>query len=151
MLRPKIKQWFFEAVRLDLEAPQDLKETLLRGHPRLDGFIDNICAQVIKAEGLCRGKGLVIKEKTLQDLTYDLTKYFMRGLQGEAERRYESDIKRLAREAEEAKLKEFDAVLAGKAEGEFAEAGVITNEKIDQEREAYLEAQDKQKTIIAPY
>ena len=146
MLRIKIKAWFQEAVRLDLESPQELKAVLLRGHPRLEGFIDNMCAQIEQAEKVCRVKGVVLREKTIQDFTYDMAKYFMKGMEGEAKRRYESDLERIAREAKAQKLQEFDAVLEGKPEGEFAEAGVISNEKIDKEREAFLESQSKQKS-----
>lgn len=135
MLRPQLQKWFEEAVRLDLEAPQDLKDVLLRGHPKVENFLNNMCAQIEKAEQVCRGRGVQLKQKTLQDFTYDMAKYFMKGIEGEARRRYESDLQRIAREAEAQKQKEFDAVLAGKPEGEFLEAGVISNEEIDKQRE----------------
>lgn len=143
MLRNQIKQWFNEAVRLNVQAPQELKDSLLRGHPNLDNFLDRMCAQIEKADQVCRSRGVQLKQKTLQDFTYDMANYFMKGMEGEAKRRYESDMQRLAREAEEQRLKEFDAVLAGRPEGEFAEAGVISNEQIDKAREAELAKQDE--------
>lgn len=142
MLRIQVKKWFTEAVQLDTEAPRELKDSLLRGHERLEGFFDNLTDQIQKAEEVCRRRGVTLKAKTIQDLVYDMTKYFMRGMEGEAKRRYETDLQKFYREQEEKKLKEFDAVLAGKAEGEFAEAGVITNEEIDKQREAHLEKED---------
>lgn len=149
MLRTQIKKWFNEAVQLDVEAPQELKASLLRGHQNLDAFLDRMCGQIEQAEQVCRRRGVQLKQKTLQDFTYDMAKYFMKGMEGEAKKRYESDMQRRAREAEEQRRKEFDAVLAGKAEGEFLEAGVISNEEIDKAREAELAKQDetrKQKT-----
>jgi len=143
MDKVQVKKWFEEAVRLDLEAPQELKDALLRGHPNLDGFILKMTKQIQEAQLINFKRRRPVSQKTIQDFVYDMTKYFMKGMQGEAEKRYESDLKRAAREAEESKLKEFESVLAGKAEGEFAEAGVISNEKIDQAREKELEAQDK--------
>lgn len=143
MLRQQIKTWFEEAVRLDLEAPQDLKEVLLRGHPRLEGFLDKMTEQVEQADKICQRRGLVLKKKTLQEFTYDMTRYFMKGLEGEAKRRHESDLQRIAREAEIQKQKDFDAVLAGMPEGEFLEAGVISNEETDKAREEALEKQDR--------
>lgn len=143
MLKQQIRKWFFEAVQLDTEAPNELKDVLKRGHPNLDHFIDNLCGQIEKADKVCQSKGLVLKQKTLQNFTYDMAKYFMRGMEGEAKKRYESDIQRAAREAAEQQRKEFDAVLAGKAEGEFLEAGVISNEQIDKAREVELAKQDE--------
>jgi len=144
MLREQVKKWYREAIQLDFEIEPELKRKLLaEDHPNLNKFIDNLCEQFIQAEKQCRRKGLILKTKTMQDTVYDLTKYFVMGLQGEAKRRYESDLEKSAREAEAAKVKEFEDVLQGKATGEFAEAGVISNEKIDAEREAALEREDR--------
>lgn len=148
MLNVQVKKWFEEAVRLNVEAPQELRETLLRGHPKLEGFLENLTSQLLDAETKCRLRGVTLKQKTMQDFVYDLTKYFMQGMEGEAKRRYESDIEKLARQAEADKLKEFDSVLEGKAEGEFAEAGVISNEEIDNQREKALEKEAKQKGLV---
>lgn len=147
MLRSKLKQWFKEAVLLEPEAPQEMKDYLLRAinnkDPKLDRFLDKMCEQIQQAERLCLKKGVFLKEKTLQDFTYDMAKYFMKGLHGEAVRRHESDLAKAAREAEAQRIKEFESVLAGKPEGEFAEAGVISNEKIDKEREIGFEKEIK--------
>lgn len=139
MLRVKVRQWFEEAVRLDLEAPQALKDTLLRGHPKLEGFLESMTGELLRAERICKSRGVTVREKTMQDFVYDMTKYFMQGMEGEAKKRYESDLARLAREAEANKIQEFEDVLSGNASGEFAEAGVITDEKIDNQREKALE------------
>jgi len=133
--REGVKKWFEEAVRLDATAPSDLKEVLLRGHPNIEGFLDRMTKQLREAERINLRRGKHIKPKTFQDTVYDLTKLFMKGMEGEARRRYESDMQKIMRRKEEDKIKEFDSVLAGKPEGEFAEAGVLHDEAIDQTRQ----------------
>lgn len=135
MIRIQVKKWFEEAVRLDKEANADLKASVLRGGVRVDKFIDNLMKEFVQAEKLCKQKGLTLKQKTIQDATYDMTKMFLNATEEEARRRYESDYQKAMRQAKINQEKEFDAVLAGRPEGEFAEAGVISNDKIDQERE----------------
>lgn len=135
MLRQQIKKWFEEAVRLDFTTDPELKRVLLQGHPKIDGFVDRMTEQFIQAEKVCRQKKVFLKQKTIQDTVYDMTKFFMKGLEGEAKRRHESDLQRVAREAEANKIQEFEDVLSGNLKDEWLEAGVITNEKIDKERE----------------
>jgi hypothetical protein len=138
MLKIKVKQWFFEAIKLDVDCPPELRAILERGHPRLEGFIARMAFELETALNINARKGIMISPNTQQQIVYDMTKYFVLGLKTEAKKRYESDLERLAREAEAQKLKEFDDVLSGNATGEFAEAGVITNEAIDKEREDFL-------------
>lgn len=135
MLKTQVKKWFEEAVRLDTVAHQELKDAVLRASPRVDLFVNNLVKEFNEADKLCRQRGLTLKLKTMQDATYDMTKVFLTGMEGEARRRYESDFDKSVRQMKADQEKEFDAVLAGKAEGEFAEAGVISNEKIDNERQ----------------
>lgn len=135
MFRSQVKTWFNEAVRLNTEAPQELKDVLLRGHPNLDNFINNVEKQLVEADAILQKRGKVVKLETLKGFVYDLTNMFLKGFEGEAKRRYESDLERLKREAEEQAQKEMDAFLEGDTDNEFGEAGVITNEEIDKVRE----------------
>jgi hypothetical protein len=142
MLAHKIKKWFEEATRL---APfeDELKRAVLRDNSRVQFFISGLTQQLEQAESINVKRGKFIKEKTYQEFVYSMTTLFLTGIKREAERRYESDLAKLARKAEADKIKEFDQVIAGKAEGEFADAGVITNDKIDAQREKYLEEKTK--------
>ena len=135
MLHIQIKKWFEEAVRLDPVAHQDLKDAVLRSGPRVDLFLNKLRKEFRDAEKLCKQRGVTLKLKTMQDATYDMTKVFMAGMEEEARRRYESDFDKSMRQIQADKEKEFDAVLAGNAQGEFAEAGVISNEEIDSQRQ----------------
>lgn len=136
MLREQIKKWFYEAVALDTEAPRELKDTLKNGHPRLEIFFDNLTEQFLKADELCQRRGLTLKTKTIQDTVYDMTKMFLKGMEGEARRRYETDLQKFYREQEAKKQKEFDKVLSGDVKDtDFEDAGLITNEEIDRQRE----------------
>ena len=134
MLNILVKKWFEEAITLDQTIPTDLKEAVRRGGPRVDKFISNLTKEFLNAEELCRKNGHELKRKTIQDATYDMTKVFLSGMEIEARRRYESDFEKAKRQMKIDKEKEFEAVLSGRAEGEFAEAGVITNEEIDNQR-----------------
>ncbi len=135
MIKELVKKWFKEEVTLNIEAPRELRERLLQGHPNLEGFFDRLVAQFQEAEKLCIERGVKLKIETMQQATYDMTRMFMKGMQGEAVKRFESDMAKVKRQQDEDKIKEFDAVLRGEQVGEFAEAGVITNDKIDAQRE----------------
>lgn len=138
MLKEQIKKWFEESVRLNFKIDPELKRILLSNPPNLDKFITNLCREFENADRVCRSRGLVLKQKTIQDTVYDMTEVFITVMENEAKRRYETDLAKLAREKEAAQIKEFEDVLSGNATGEFAEAGVITNEKIDAQREKAL-------------
>ncbi len=135
ILRIKVKEWFTEAVKMNFDADPLLRETLLRGHPNVEGFLGRITFQLAKSERQCSQKGTKLTEENKKWCVTDMTKLFMKGMEGEAKRRYENDQAKIQRQKEADQLKEFESVLAGKPEGEFAEAGVITNEEIDKRQE----------------
>lgn len=136
MLKLNIKKWFWEAVALDTKYPLSMKETLkTSGHKNLEGFFDNLVIQFEQAEKKCIAQGTPLKLDTMREAVYSMASVFMQGMEGESIQRYEADIKKQLREKEADKIKEFESVLSGNAEGEFAEAGVITDEKIDAQRE----------------
>ena len=145
----KVKTWFDEAVKNNLEAPYELRMTLLKPHPRIDEFVNKMRIQLNQAQGINFKRGKIIKESTMKDLLQDMVKLFMKGMEGEATRRHESDLARRARENKADEIKEFESVLEGNPTGEFAEAGVVSDEKIDAKREKILEAQDRQKQAEA--
>lgn len=143
MLRLQIKKWFWEAVALDLKYPTDMKESLkLNGHKNLEGFFDRLTKEIEEAEVKCKAQGTPLKQSTVQEAVYSMTEVFLQGMMGERIGQFEADVQKVKRQHEADKIKEFDAVLAGKAEGEFAEAGVITNEKIDKQREVGFDVKE---------
>jgi hypothetical protein len=136
VLKLNVKKWFYEAVALDTTYPKELKDTLkTSGHKNLEGFFDNMVFQLEEAEKKCLKQGTPLKLDTMREAVYSMAPIFMQGMTGESIQRYEADIQKSIREHEADKIKEFESVLSGNAEGEFAEAGVITNEEIDQQRE----------------
>jgi len=136
MFREQIKKWFKEAIQLDPEIETELKHKLLRDdHPNLEKFYDNMTEQFIQAEKVCRARKIILKQKTLQDTVYDMAKVFVIGLKAEAEKRYASDLEKMKAEQAKQKIKEFEDVLSGNPTEEFLEAGIITDEKIDAQRE----------------
>jgi hypothetical protein len=139
MLKLNIKKWFWEAVAFDTQYPLSMKETLkTSGHKNLEGFFDNLVIQFEEAEKKCIAQGTPLKLDTMREAVYSMASVFMQGMEGESIQRYEADIQKAIREKEADKIKEFESVLSGNAEGEFAEAGVITNEEIDKQREVSL-------------
>lgn len=136
MLRLQIKKWFWEAIALDVKYPQDLKDSLkLNGHPNLETFFDNLVKEIEQAEIKCKAQRTPLKNSTVQEAVYTMAEVFLIGMENERRMQFEAEINKSVRQKESDKIKEFEAVLAGKAEGEFAEAGLITNEKIDSQRE----------------
>ena len=140
--KAKIKEWFELAVRLNMNADPVLRETLLRGHPRIEGFIARMHRELNAANKVNMRRGKFIKQQTMQDTVSGLTELFMWQMEQAAKKMYETDLEKHAREAEATKIKEFESVLAGTPEGEFKEAGVISNEKIDSAREAQINPQN---------
>lgn len=130
-LKNRVRNWFNEAVRLNLNVPQELRERLLHvnreKHPRLDLFINNMCEQFVEADNLCRKRGLMLKEKTMQETTYDMTDFFIKMLVKEATQMYESDLEKSARAAQAEALRQAEDFLAGGKENEFTQEG-LTNE-----------------------
>lgn len=148
MFHAQIKVWFEEAVRLNTDCPEELKRKLLAfDHPLIVRFFGKMNEQFVEAERLCRLRRLPLKIETLKLAMYDMTGMFILGLKGRAKLMYESDLAKAARVAEADKIKEFESVLAGNPIGEFAEAGVISDEKIDRAREAQLEAEDRRRQV----
>lgn len=144
MLQVQIKKWFEEAVRLNPECEDELKRKLLRfDHPLIERFFGELRKQIEQGQRLCEQRGLVLRESTMQEAVYDMTAMFVLGIKGRAKLMYESDLAKAAREAEAQQVQEFEDVLSGNPTGEFLEAGVISDEKIDSAREKELEAQDR--------
>lgn len=141
----KVLQWFKEAVNLHATAPSELKRAVL-AEPMPDKvkiFIDNISKQLQDADRINMRKGKYLKETTYQQTVYDMANLFIDCFEGAANKRKESDLARIARDAVKAVEQEYEDVLSGKASGEFAEAGVISDEKEDAKREKQLAIKDQ--------
>ena len=134
--RSQVRKWF-RAYVPTMKVSSELKNILIReAHPNLENFFNNMSEELKKVQGHRVFKGQKpADESQLKWLVESMTDVFVSNMETQAKRRYESDLARLQRERDAQKKFEFDETLAGRATGEFAEAGVITNEKIDQERE----------------
>lgn len=130
-LKNKVLKWYEEAVRLS-ECDSELKRKLLspRRPPKLNLFIDNMCKAFVDADKLLVGRGLFVKETTMQTTVYDMTKVFITGIELEAKRMYESDLDKAARKAEADKVAAMDNFLAGGTDNEYAEELGLKNEEV---------------------
>lgn len=129
------KEYFLEAVRMNVNSDPALRDKLLNGyHPRVEGFITNLNNEIRKARLKLIRKGKIITEQTVKGLVYDFTAMFMSNMETEARRRYESDLERVAREAQIQEHKDMDATLDGKPSGIFEEAGVQIDDQTRQDQ-----------------
>jgi hypothetical protein len=127
VLKIKIKKWFFEAVALS-NCDSELKHTLRKGHPRLEKFIDNLAEQFKKADEILVKRGIYIKQRTMQDTTYDMTKVFITAIELEAKKRYESDLDKAARAVEASKTADIENFLSGGTDNEYSQELGLINE-----------------------
>lgn len=140
-LRDWIVKLFWEAIALDIKFPSDLKQSLKNnGHPNLEKFFDSMVVQINDAEKQLALIGLPrLKPETITQTVFCMAEAFLTGMQGEKNLQTESEFKKLEREREADKIKVFDEVLKGNNVDEFKEAGLITSDAIDSQREKTLE------------
>ena len=110
-----------EHIALKQDIPYDLR-VALRSHERMPKFFYNIAKEIenLQDHYLKTGKDPV-DEKTIKEIIYDVTDMFINGVKAEAEKRQESDAKRLLAEKKAQELKELDATASGTPTGEFEE------------------------------
>lgn len=131
ILHRQVVQAFKDAVRIHKTCNSELKKVLLK-EPKssyVEQYLDKLTLefQQVNDLRLKQGKGLA-SSKYVKELVHDMTNYFVHGMNLKFDRRAESDLARLAREKSLDDFKEKDSTADGKPLGEFAEAGVITDE-----------------------
>lgn len=119
-LRGVITKTFNDTIkRVDINS--ELKASL-KEHPKTKQLLDNLHMELLKVDVLRRSQGKKsLKEQTIADTVRDFTYKFITGVEGEANKRIESDLKRLAREAELQKQKDLEATANGNVSGEYKE------------------------------
>lgn len=137
LTRITVQKAYDECVKLAVEYPQDMRDALTRKpYPaQVNKFLERLSHEMQKAIDINAKRGVFVKPKNVEDTVHDMTKIFMKGFHNIAERRIENEHQRLAREAAQGLEQEYENVLSGKPTGDFLDAGVITNEKIDKQRE----------------
>lgn len=132
VLQTKVRTWFNEKVQLS-GCDNDLKRRLLRAkddYPRLDGFLTNMCIEIDKADRLCAQRGIKLKTSTMQTTVYDMTDFFIKLIEGENARLYESAIDKAARNAKAEAVAQAEDFLAGGTDNEFSEAGLVNESEV---------------------
>lgn len=136
------RQWFYEAVRMDVKCDPELRDVLLRGenkpgtHPKVEEFLGNLDRQIKRAQDKLWKKRKVVKPETVKGLVYDFAGMFLRNMEEAAKRQYESDIARIVRETKIQEHKDMEATLEGRPSGIFEEAGVIVDETTRKDQSA---------------
>lgn len=123
--------------QLDLDA--GLRKAL-KSHDRVPKFIDNLSDEFTKlaAQRLSIGKPLPA-ERHLESMVKDFTEMFVKGIQANAEARYESEIKASMRKAEADHRRDLENTIDGNATGDYAdvlkEGGVTSLDSRDHDGE----------------
>lgn len=119
MISEIVKRIFWKTVK-DSKCHPDLKEAL-KVNPDLSNqfisfFSDELsCAQI---EGLKR-RGRAYKKSSLEWLIADFTNLFIKGIEGHANARRESDINKYLREHANDHIKDMEETLKGKKSGDY--------------------------------
>ena len=71
-LRGMVERDYFEAIRMAIDMPSDLREALVR-HARTPRLINNVIAEIHKLEQA----GLPVDRELIKRITYDFTNMFM--------------------------------------------------------------------------
>ncbi len=119
-LKGVILKTFNDTIRM-AEINSELKASL-REHPKTVQLLNNLHRELLAVDALRRSQGKkAISAQTIQDTVKDFTHNFITGVDIAAQRRVESDLKRIARETEEQKKKDLELASDGKFQGEYEE------------------------------
>lgn len=133
-LKTRVRTWFNESVKLNVDCPADLKDKLLNinreKHPRLDLFLERLCLEFQEADKLCMQRGLRLKDKTMQTTVYDMTDFFIKLLVKEAKGMYDSDLAKAAERAKAQAVAEAEDFLNGGKDNVYAEEGLISEGEV---------------------
>lgn len=126
-----VKKTYQEAIALK-QMPSDLR-TALKSHERMPLMFKNLALELDKLQtSRILKKKKPFAEKIIKDVIYDMVDIFISGVELEAKSRYESDMAKLAAQAEAQKQKDLDATASGNVSGEyqeiFEEGGVVATD-----------------------
>lgn len=92
------------------------------GHERMKGFVTRLTVELIKVQALRTNQGKpIFKAPAIRSLVKDFTETFLQGFHNVAEKRIESDLQKIQRQAELDKQAALEATANGKPTGEYAE------------------------------
>lgn len=115
-----VKKTYQEAIALK-QMPSDLR-TALKYHERMPLMFKNLALELDKLQtSRILKKKKPFAEKIIKDVIYDMVDIFISGVELEAKSRYESDMAKLAAQAEAQKAKDLDATASGNVSGEYQE------------------------------
>ena len=130
--RRDIEKWVNQALRQERVKRPELVQAALNDD-RIKYFKVNLTVHIIKAiELVVNRRGNPPKLQTVKMLCQDMTRIFLKGLEGSVARRDESAIQKAERKKQEEDVKIMENTLAGNPEGEFEEMGLIIGETKEQ-------------------
>lgn len=121
MISEIVKRTFWKTVD-ESDCHPDLKVALRANDDLSKQFITFFSDELSSAqvEGIKR-RGRGYKKASLEWLTADFTKLFLKGIEGRADARRESDIKKYLREHANDHIQDMESTLKGKKTGDYQE------------------------------
>lgn len=127
--RPLVQRTYAAKIASMLEIPSELRHAL-KAHERLPTFMQRVALELAQVQDLRATKGKPpVSEATIVATICDMTEVFISSVLMEASRKRETDLARIAREAEAQYQRELEQTAAGKPTGEFEEAGLAIVEQ----------------------
>lgn len=119
-MKTKIKEYFTEAIRMNMTLDSEFKSAILR-HDRTNTYLENMSGELAKAQQRLIRKGKILRLETMKNIVYDMSDVFVSSIKIEAQQRHESVLAKLARQEEAQKKADMDATIAGKPQGDYEE------------------------------
>ena len=133
-----VEKTFYQFCAEQKNCPPNLLAAL-KNSPRTTMFLKNLSEEISKAERLVhKRRGRPLKLKTIRDTIIDMSALLLRGIEKEANTNVLSDIEKSKIKAEEDYLKDLEATVDGKPQGEFKDLEIteVTPEVGDEHRTA---------------
>lgn len=108
--------------------PNEMKHALVGSH-HLSGLVDRLTAQIKGVQDIqMKRNRKKIGTNTLRKYINDFVELFLKGFEGHAERRRQSDLKKYETEHAQDNEKDMQSTLEGKSAGVFEDMGLVIPE-----------------------
>lgn len=118
--------------------PSEMKRSL-KNSPHITTLMVRITTQLKRASDLqLKRRGKRFKTETLKNTIKDITELFIKGFEGHAEKRRESEIQKYMRAHAEDEQKDMQSTLEGNTAGIFEDMGLVIPEDQQDKTENHI-------------
>lgn len=122
MTEDLVRKWFIRGIQKHPSASPELKRALFAKGSMLKEYTQMLFKELKKCESdLALKKNKSLKTETYKSFVADMADNFVKSMELTANERMQSDLKRLAVQAEKEKQKDMEATSNGKPQGFFEE------------------------------